>query len=290
MDRAHRVSRLWDWLPAFRAVAETEHLPSAAEAMHVSPSALSRSIRLLEDDIGQPLFDRPGRSIALNPMGARFLVAVRDAMRGIHSALELVEQARYAGPVRVSVPLHWARSVFLPVVSKLNAEHPELVPELVAIPQAQVVSALQQGNIDVAVVDISLSPGKLACEQLGEFSLGVFAAPSHPLTVKKTVEWSEVRQTRFVELDRDGWNVWPAHRPRRVAATVSEVRLAADACRHAGFAAVLPDEVADAHGLRRIRLPLKAGGRLFLLHRPTLSIPGRTEAVASLIRDHAKGT
>ncbi len=58
MERLRRVASFWNWLPAFRAVAETEHLPTAAEALFVSPSALSRAIRLLEKDVGQPLFRR----------------------------------------------------------------------------------------------------------------------------------------------------------------------------------------------------------------------------------------
>src|SRR5262245_24932867 len=36
MDRAARLTELWSWLPAFRAVAETQHLPTAAAALHVS--------------------------------------------------------------------------------------------------------------------------------------------------------------------------------------------------------------------------------------------------------------
>ena len=53
MDKVQRLHRFWSWLPAFSAVAETQHLPSAALKLHVSPSALSRTIRLLEDDLGE---------------------------------------------------------------------------------------------------------------------------------------------------------------------------------------------------------------------------------------------
>ena len=81
MERVRRLARFWNWLPAFRVTAETAHLPTASEALHISPSALSRTIRLLEEDVGQPLFDRVGRNIALNAAGQRLLAAVRDAMR-----------------------------------------------------------------------------------------------------------------------------------------------------------------------------------------------------------------
>ncbi|MBP8302176.1 MAG: LysR family transcriptional regulator, partial [Planctomycetes bacterium] len=61
MDRLLRLDALWNWLPAFRAVGETQHLPSAATALHVSPSALSRSVRLLEQRLGCTLFERRSR-------------------------------------------------------------------------------------------------------------------------------------------------------------------------------------------------------------------------------------
>ena len=283
MDRARRVSRFWDWLPAFRAVAETEHLPSAAEALHVSPSALSRAIRLLEEDIGQPLFDRPVRSIALNAMGVRFLAAVRDAMRGIHSALELVEQSQHVGPVTVSVPAHWAPLVVLPVLRTLSDDYPELIPRLTTIPVSRVSSALRQGEIDLAIVDAPVSTEQLSCDLLREYSLGVYATRRHPLIRKSTVRWSDLSDTRFVVV-QDGLDVWPAHRSRRVALRVSDVRTAVDACVHAGFVAMLPDVVAEGHGLRRLPLSLRSAVKLFMLHRPTLSISGRTEVVADRLR------
>ena len=61
VQRAVRVSQLWSWLPAFRTVAETEHLPTAARMLELSPSALSRSVKQLEDSLGRPLFTREGR-------------------------------------------------------------------------------------------------------------------------------------------------------------------------------------------------------------------------------------
>ena len=96
MERLRRVNRLWNWLPAFRAVAETEHLPSASALLGVSPSALSRTIKLVEEDVGRPLFDREGRQLRLNANGHAFLRSVRDAMRRVHDGLgEIVDDEQF---------------------------------------------------------------------------------------------------------------------------------------------------------------------------------------------------
>lgn len=87
LDRHQQVARLWDWLPAFRAVAEYGSLQRAGLALAISPSALSRSIKLLEETLGMLLFTRSAAGVTLTPQGEAFLVAVRDAMRRIHDGM-----------------------------------------------------------------------------------------------------------------------------------------------------------------------------------------------------------
>ncbi|MFB6374250.1 MAG: LysR family transcriptional regulator, partial [Bradymonadaceae bacterium] len=93
---------VWNWLPAFRAVAETEHLPSAAERLHVTPAAISRTLNLLEERIGQKLFNRDGRALVLNENGEKLLEEVRSGMLGVERGLKRIAGAPLDGPVRVS--------------------------------------------------------------------------------------------------------------------------------------------------------------------------------------------
>ena len=79
MDHLRRLFRVWNWLPAFRAVAETEHLPTASTVLNVTPSALSRSIKHLEEELGQQLFLRVGRRLELSPAGHELLRALRES-------------------------------------------------------------------------------------------------------------------------------------------------------------------------------------------------------------------
>ncbi len=102
MERARRLSSLWGWLPTFRAVAEAEHVSRAAEALGVSPSAVSRMVGLLEDDVGQPLFNRVGRSIRLNDAGQHLLRGVRSAMRLVDESLAVIAGEQFVGLDRPS--------------------------------------------------------------------------------------------------------------------------------------------------------------------------------------------
>ena len=63
-------------LPAFRTLARLQNLRAAAEQLHLTHSAVSQQLRLLEEQIGFRLFDRNGRRIVLNAAGSAFLRAV----------------------------------------------------------------------------------------------------------------------------------------------------------------------------------------------------------------------
>jgi LysR family glycine cleavage system transcriptional activator len=78
----------WSYLPAFIAVAETEHLRKAAQTLHVSPSALSRTIAILEHRIGYSLFERAGRRLRLTSRGERLLRVLRRSTLMLDETLD----------------------------------------------------------------------------------------------------------------------------------------------------------------------------------------------------------
>lgn len=82
-----RIQCVWPYLPSFLAVAEVQHLRRAARSLRVSPSALSRSIGILEHRIGQPLFERSAGRMRLNSRGDELLDTVREVVRLVDEAL-----------------------------------------------------------------------------------------------------------------------------------------------------------------------------------------------------------
>lgn len=94
-----RLSALWAWLPAFRATAEAGSLAGAARLLGASPPALSRTLRLLEAEVGEPLFVRAGGSaLRLNDAGTRLFAQVRAAMRLVDDGLPGARTPRVAVP------------------------------------------------------------------------------------------------------------------------------------------------------------------------------------------------
>jgi len=292
MERAARLRSLWSWLPAFRAVAETEHLPTASEQLHVSASSLSRTIRLLEDDLGTPLFDRVGRQLVLNDAGRSLLRSVRLAMRSVDEALVSIGPGQLVGRVVVHVPGPYAALYVLPAMRALTEKHPGLVPQVTSVPTPSVSDELRRGAVDVAVLDAVRPSDDLTLVELAELPHGVFCGPSHPLYSVERVTRAMLEEHPFVAPtplpDGSVPDRWPTTRPRHIGLYVTHMEVGIDACLSGGYLTVLPVPIAERAGLRRLPARGITGSTLCALHRPTIDEGGRTEVVVRAIIDSVR--
>ena len=287
MERARQVAVLWDWLPAFRTVAETEHLPTASRILNVSPSSLSRAVRLLEEEIGQRLFEREGRSLVLNEKGERLLAAVRAAMRGVHSALELVGEVQFDGTVRAAAEDVWFELVVRGAWQRVIAQHPALKPELVRTDPRTFPAMLQRGDVDVAIIEDGSGSVPLVRDLMAELPLSLFVRPGHALLKKRKPTWRDVEAIDYVAAAQFGHAAWPTHRvaPRFVVGTAGA---AAALCHHGNAVTILPQVVGRLLELKRVPIRVHQATPLYLLYRPTLTTPGRTEALVAAIKAEAE--
>lgn len=274
MDRVRRLVQLWPYLPAFRAVAETQHLPRASEQLFVSPSALSRSIRLLEETVGTQLFDRVGRQLELNAAGQRFLSAVRDAMRLLDEGLAQVTAEQFVGPVRVSAPSPWRVDVLVPVLDELRVGHPELVPSISSLPADAVPGALLQGRLDVALVTEVEAHEDLSAHLLTELPCRLFARPD-----------ADASTLAHAVAEAPGADVWPAHVPRTIGLRADLGTITA-ACATGRYVAALPEAWGTARDLAPVESPALEPLRLLAVQRRSLGIPGRADAVIEALTRH----
>ena len=292
MERLRRVASLWSWLPAFRAVAETQHLPSASTQLFVSASALSRTIRLLEEDLGQRLFLRNGRRIELNEAGQRFLMAVRTAMRTVHDGLLALEGTELTGPVYVSTVGLVTTAFLLPGLQRLRQEHPELVPHMIDQGESDVSGLLLRGEIDVAFVTQPVLHDQLERVHLGAASNAVYCGRGHPLFEAAEVTEEQVLEHAFVALAPDergrSLDSWPVTIDRKVGMVVSQLWAGTEVCASGQLLTVLPTVVGsaprNAERLRRLPVDMVPPTDLFAMHRNTIAAGGRAEAVTAAIR------
>lgn len=259
-DPARLTHEVWPWLPTFRAIAETEHLPSAAERMHLSTSAVSRTLRVLEERLGQPLFNRVGRRLVLNTAGARLLASVREGMREVEATLQAAGEDPFAGQLQVSAIGMVSNALVVPALVELRADHPALVPVVANHRTVEANALLAEGRLQVAFYYEALDAPALAIEHLGGTTSSVFCGFGHPLFGRRDVTRAEVLARAFsVPMIGDSGRVmdgWPVGVPRRIGMQITLLRSNLAVALSGGMLTVLPDATA---------LPYWAAGQLWRL-------------------------
>jgi len=121
-------------LEAFAAVAQARSFRKAATARGVSPSALSQSLRQLEERLGVRLLNRTTRSVAPTEAGAALLEKLAPALREVAEAVEEAQAlgGRPAGTVRINAPAPAVEFVLAPLARDFLAACPEVSLELVS--------------------------------------------------------------------------------------------------------------------------------------------------------------
>ena len=133
MKYSYTIPRnLLDGLEAFLRVAERRSFREAAEDLGVSPSAISQTVRQLEDRIGVPLFIRTTRSVGLTEAGALFHAAAAPAFASLVSAWEGARTygERPAGLLRLNMPRAVVPLLIEPIIADFCDKYPDVDVEV----------------------------------------------------------------------------------------------------------------------------------------------------------------
>jgi DNA-binding transcriptional LysR family regulator len=171
------------------SLAQTGSFSKSALALFLTQPALSRSIRALETELGQPLFDRIGRHSEVTPFGrdvverARHLVHAADDLRdsGQHLARGM------AGSLRIGLGSGPGAMLMTPLLMHMAKHHPQLHLEISRGRTELLVGSLRERTLDALVLDArSLTPSPdLRTSEIFEMRGAFLCRRGHPLTRKR---------------------------------------------------------------------------------------------------------
>ena len=129
----NRAMRNFNDLAAFATVAHERSFTRAAAKLGVSPSALSQTVRNLEERVGLRLLTRTTRSVAPTEAGERLLRTVAPRFQEIEAELATLSELREtpAGTLRITAGEHPAISVLQPALKRFLPNYPDVVVEIV---------------------------------------------------------------------------------------------------------------------------------------------------------------
>lgn len=113
-------------LRVFEAVASRLSFGEAAEALNVTPAAVSQQIKALEDYLQVPVLRRSGRKVELTPEGARLLPGIRAGLDSLVVALREMRMMRASGIINVSTLSSMMQKWVTPRLHRLHAKFPDL--------------------------------------------------------------------------------------------------------------------------------------------------------------------
>jgi DNA-binding transcriptional LysR family regulator len=162
----------------FCKAAELGNFTTAAEAMGVTPAAVSRSVGRLENRLGLRLFVRTTRRVALTDDGRVYFEQCREALAQIELAERAITEHQVvpSGVLRISVPTAYGHYRVLPVLPKFTARYPLIKIDIHI--SNRIIDFVEEGY-DLAIRMGEQQDSRLIARKLEDAPLGVFASPAY---------------------------------------------------------------------------------------------------------------
>jgi DNA-binding transcriptional LysR family regulator len=141
-----------DLLRTFVAVAETGNFTKAAEIAGRTQSAVSMQMKKLEGMIGDSLFERGSRGVALTRRGGELIVNARRIVSLLDETAASMAAAPLGGPVRIGIPEEYGHSILSRALGAFAKRHPRVEVTVRYAHSASQIRSLAAGELDLAVV------------------------------------------------------------------------------------------------------------------------------------------
>jgi len=190
-------------LRCFLAVAEELHFARAAERLHIEQSPLSRTIKELEEGLGEQLFVRTSRSTRLTRAGKLFLEHVPRVFTALEQARDSVKAAAngFHGQLRIALSDGITPSRLPTLLAQSRQEEPEVELRLFEVPLSQQLKGLQDDLYDVGFAQSDEVDDGITVEAVWRDPLMVAVPARHPLLIHKRIPLDEVLRYPLVLCD-----------------------------------------------------------------------------------------
>lgn len=187
-------------LEILRAVAETGSFTAAGHHLHLSQSAVSRQILLLEDELEEQVFLRVGGKIRITPAGSVLLALSRRVFEDIEATRASILDSRQTlgGTIRLVGGMTVCLYVFPPLLKEFRKHHPNVEVKVTPASATRLVRQLRTGAADLGLATLPIEDPSLVIEPALQEELLLVMSPQHPLARKKHVLPKDLARQPFV--------------------------------------------------------------------------------------------
>ena len=185
-------------LEVFLAVARTQNISRAAEALAMSQSAVSGALSDLEQHFDVRLLDRIGKRLQLNELGS----VLRPQVEALLEHAREVERAllRHAdiGRLQIGATLTIGNYLAVGLMARFMKEQPGATATLDVANTAEIIAKVANFELDLGLIEGELRHPDLEIEPWREDELVVFCAPDHPLAGKAALTDEDLRAATWI--------------------------------------------------------------------------------------------
>ena len=170
-------------LRVFTEVAQQGSMARAAEALHLTPPAVSMQIKEVESQVGLPLFDRQGRSVVLSTAGEYFLVHAKRLLAALKEADDSMARFKRVERGLLTIGMVSTAKYFVPhLLARFHQDHPGVDVRLRVVGnREQLVALMQTSEVDLSIMGRPPREISTRSENFATHPLVFIAPPGHPL-------------------------------------------------------------------------------------------------------------
>ena len=187
-------------LEIIRAIADTGSFTAAGEKLHVSQSAISRQVLLLEAELGEPVFHRIGRRIRITPAGESLLQLSHRVFQDVQDTVSQItdKQESLRGTMRLVGGMTVCLYVFPSLLAEVRRTHPHLDLKITVGSGERSIALLRSGSGDLGLVTLPVDAADLEAVPVLEEELLLVTYPTHPLAKKRTITPADLNRQPFI--------------------------------------------------------------------------------------------
>jgi len=189
-------------LELFLKIVDTGSVSGAGRQANLTQPAVSRSLKLLEEEVGADLFDRQGRGLLLTAAGRALIPCARQLVRDSERARLQVQRAAVDAyfDLRVGTVDSLGTHVLPRCLASLQAEHPDLKLKLWMSRTQNLLERVERGALDLAFVAYSGPPSERAT-RIGTYGLKYYGARARFAALATMTSELELQQLPVVEIE-----------------------------------------------------------------------------------------
>jgi DNA-binding transcriptional LysR family regulator len=190
---------LWQ-LEVFKAVADEKSFSKAGDRLGRTQPAVSAAIKILEQELGEPLFDRRGKTVLLTGAGellteyAKRLLNLRD--EAVQAMGEMRGLSR--GTLRLGANETTCLYVLPEVLAAFTKAHPQVQVDITRAISRTITERVIDGSLHFGIVTLPVTDSRLEAITIHEDELALIVAPSHRLGSRHAVQMKELDGEPFI--------------------------------------------------------------------------------------------